>query len=248
MKVLTPTIRVRLATSTTSVADLVLTPYPYNKASFVGSDRLALFGAEQIELPNKMTPMTADEVAKAISSAFTQLTGKKPSTKILALLLAQWALESGNGKAIHNYNLSNIKRNSGDKYYQYFRCSEIIDGQEVFFDPPSSQCAFAAYQTPIEGAKAYIRILKKRPNWWNGLLTGDVVQFNTGLSTVPKFYTANPTQYLKVLQDRMAKYLPQAQKYGATIVGSIFSAIFGIALGAAALRYGPPAIRRLRSK
>ena len=232
-----------------SVADMLqLSPYPYNKASFSYERSFALFGLEQTELPNKLTPMTADEVAKALSAAFAALTGKKPSAKILALLLGQWALESANGKAIHNYNLSNIKRNSGDQYYQYFRCSEIIDGKEVFFDPPHAQCAFAAYKTPVEGAKAYLRILKKRPNWWNGLLTGDVVAFNTGLSTAPKFYTADPSLYLKVLQDRMAKYMPQAQKYGATILGSIASAIFGISLAAAALHYGPPVIRRLRSK
>jgi hypothetical protein len=226
----------------------LLYPFPYFKPSFIGLDELDLFGAEQIELPDKYTPMTADEVAKAVSAAFKQMTGKAPSKKILALLLAQWALESANGRAVHNFNLTNIKRNSGDPYFQYFRCSEIIDGVEQFFDPPNPQCAFAAYKTAVEGAKAYIRILKKRPNWWNGLLTGDVGKFNAGLSTTPKFYTANPSLYLKLLNDRMAKYLPQAQKYGASLLGAFVSAVFGIAVGGAILYYGPPAYQKLRHR
>lgn len=223
-------------------------PFPYDRSSFAGWARLGLFGLEQSELPNKLTPMTADEVAVAISNAFKATEGKKPSSKILSLLLAQWALESGNGKAIHNYNLTNVKRNSGDPYYQYFRCSEIVDGKEVFYDPPSPQCAFAAYKTPVDGAKAYIRILKKRPHWWAGLLSGDVNTFNTALSTAPKFYTASPSLYLKALQDRAAKYAPQAAKYGATLIGTMFSMFFGIGLGIAALHYGPKVYTKMRSQ
>jgi hypothetical protein len=231
---------------------MLLFPYPYNKPAFIiGSEKswyessgLSVFGREQEELPNVMTPMTADEVAKALAAAFKRLTGKLPSVKILSLLLGQWALESANGKAIHNFNYTNIKRNSGDPFYQYFRCSEIVDGVEQFFDPPSPVCAFAAYKSATDGAEAYIRILKKRPNWWNGLLTGDIEQFNAGLSTAPKFYTANPTLYLNVLSDRVAHYLPQAQKYGATLGSAIVSAVVGIGLGVAVLRFGPPLYRQ----
>lgn len=229
-----------------------LYPFPYNRPAFVfGGEwyeraRLSKFGAEQTQIPNKLTPMTADAVASAVSDAFRQLTGSRPSRQVLALLLAQWALESGNGAATHNYNLTNIKRNSGDPYYQYFRCSEIVNGKEVFFDPPSAQCAFAAYKNPVDGAVAYIRILQKRPHWWKGLLTGDIAKFNEGLSTAPKFYTASPQLYLKVLQDRYAKYFPQAAKYGASLWRSVMSAILGVGLGSAALAgalYNFPSIR-----
>jgi hypothetical protein len=231
---------------------MLLSPYPYNKPAFIiGSEKswfessgLSVFGSDQEELPNVLTPMTADEVANALSKAFKRLTGKLPSVKVLALLLGQWALESANGKAIHNFNFTNVKRNSGDPYFQYFRCSEIVNGQEVFYDPPSPVCAFAAYKTATDGAEAYIRILKKRPNWWNGLLTGDITEFNTGLSTAPKFYTADPSLYLNILSDRVAHYMPQAEKYGATLGRAIMSAVIGISVGVAVLRYGPPVYRQ----
>ena len=230
---------------------LPLVPYPYNKPEFKIEPRPwfgAEFGAEQVEIADQLTPMSADEVAVAVSAAFKRLTGKRPSRKILGLLLAQWALESGNGRAIHNYNLTNIKRNSGDSYYQSFPCSEVIDGAEQHFFPPNKACEFAAYLNPTDGAEAYIRVLKRRPNWWNGLMTGDVEQFNIGLSTAPKFYTANPDGYLNLLKDRYNRYWPQAEKYGSNILGTILSALFGISVGVGTLYAAPKAYQYYRSR
>lgn len=207
-------------------------------------------GAGQIVIANKITKVTPDEAAKAISTGYAKVTGKKPSAAILALLLGQWALETGNGSAIHNYNFGNTKRSSADAYYQFFRCNEIINGQTVWFDPPAPECAFSAYLTPEAGAEAWIRILKKRANWWNGLLTGDVVKFNTGLSTAPKYYTANPALYLSTLKNRVAAYTPQAKKYGATFAAAFGSAILGIGLGVGVLygyRQWKPVSRKLRA-
>lgn len=230
---------------------LPLVPYPYNKPEFkieqtswFGSE----FGAEQVEIADALTPMSADEVAKAVSLAFKRLTGKLPTRKILGLLLAQWALESGNGRSIHNYNLTNIKRNSGDPYFQMFACSEVIDGVEQHFEPPNKACHFAAYLNPTDGAEAYIRVLKRRPNWWNGLMTGDVEQFNIGLSTAPKFYTANPEGYLRLLKDRYDRYWPQAEKYGSSTLGTILSALFGIGVGLGTLYVAPKAYRYYQNR
>jgi hypothetical protein len=209
-------------------------PYPYSQERLHISGEpgwyAVAFNGTQIELPNKITKVTPDEAAKALATGYKRITGKKPSVAILGLLLGQWALETGNGVAVHNFNFGNTKRNSGDTYYQFFRCSEILNGQEVYFDPPAPECSFSAYKSAEDGAEAYIRILKKRSNWWNGLQTGNIVAFNTGLSTAPKYYTASPTQYLSTLQNRVLNYLPQAQKYGATILGTIFSVIFGLGL------------------
>jgi len=230
---------------------LPLVPYPYNKtefkvepASWFGAE----FGAEQVEIADQLTPMSADEVAIAVSSAFKRLTGKRPSRKILGLLLAQWALESGNGRSIHNFNLTNIKRNSGDPYYQSFPCSEVIDGVEQHFTPPNKACEFAAYLNATDGAEAYIRVLKRRPNWWNGLMTGDVEQFNIGLSTAPKFYTADPARYLNLLKDRYDRYWSQAEKYGSNTLGTILSALFGISVAIGTIYATPKAYQYYRSR
>lgn len=196
------------------------------------------FGAEsEVKVvPNVMTPLDADSAAKAISDGYLKVVGHKPTEKVLGLLLAQWALETGNGKYIHGNNFGNVKYYAGAPQKQYFRCSEIVNGVEVFYDPPAPQCAFAAYASPAEGAAAYVRILKKRAHWWAGLHTGDVGKFNTALSTSPKYYTANPTQYLGLLQNRLDAYLPQAAKYSGSIVGGLFTgAVMGAVVVAGSL-------------
>lgn len=200
-----------------------------NDTAFWAS-RFSSFGAvAQQELPNKITTITPENAARALSDGFYRITGKRPNAKVLGLLLAQWAIETGNGKYVHNWNFGNLKRYSGTPYFQYFRCSEIIDGTEVFFDRPAPECAFAAYLTPADGAEAYIKILMKRPHWWAGLLSGDIRTFNSALSTAPKYYTASPSLYLAGLQSRYDSYSKYAQRYGATRWATALQ--YGIGMG-----------------
>jgi len=183
------------------------------------------------EIPNKSTPMSAEQAVKAISDGYLIVTGKRPSAITLALLAGQSALETGNwGSGIHNYNFGNKKWSSGDRNWQFFRCSEIINGKEVFFDPPDPACKFAAYGNAADGAAAYIRVLQSRPHWWSGLQSGTVDGFIAGLTTAPKYFTANPTQYRNVLADRMKNYTALATQYAGT-AATIGKVIATIAVG-----------------
>lgn len=171
------------------------------------------------EVPNKMTPMTAEQASKAISDGYLLVTGKRPNAIILGLLIGQTALETGNWNSIHNFNFGNKKWSSQDKNWQFFRCSEVVDGVETFYDPPHPACKFAAYGSAAEGAAAYIRLLQSRPHWWNGLQSGTVDGFIAGLTTRPAYFTANPTQYRNVLAERMSHYTALATKYAGAAMG-----------------------------
>lgn len=196
--------------------------------SHLGETRHAdTFGGE--EIPNKITPLLPEETASALSLGYKKVVGKTPSAAILKLLLGQWAFETGNGKSIHNYNYGN-KKATGNDDYQYFRCSEIVNGQTVFYDPPHPACRFAAYRTSTEGAEAFIRLLQKRPNWWNGLHTGTVSGFVSGLSAQPyAYFTDNPTIYAKGLEARAAMYADLAKKYGGSV---LWQTVAGIGISA----------------
>ena len=168
------------------------------------------------ELPDALTPMTADDAAAALAEGYRRVVGVLPTQQVLGLLLGQTALETGNWQSIHNFNFGNEKSTSSDPYYQNFRCSEIIDGTEQFFDPPDTHCQFAAHLTAADGAEHYMRVLQERPNWWNGLNTGTVDGFITGLTIQPyAYFTANPDLYATGLADRMANYASQAAEYSA---------------------------------
>jgi peptidoglycan hydrolase-like protein with peptidoglycan-binding domain len=191
--------------------------------------------AHWVEIPDKSTPLTADQAAKAFNAAYQKVTGKVPSPDILNLLLSQSAFETGNwGAGIHNYNFGNKKATSGDAYIQYFPCSEVINGVNQMFYPPDPMCRFAAYKSATDGAVAYIKLLQERSNWWNGLQGATVASFVAGLSSSPAYFTADPTQYANGLSTYFSKYGTLAQQYAvpiANVIGMLFVAA-GVGLAA----------------
>ena len=181
-----------------------------------------------IELPNKLTPLSPDEAGRALAAGYRQVVGHLPSVAVLRLLLAQWALETGNGSAIHNYNFGNAKHSSADQYFQTFEGGEVVGGTDV-----KSVMQWAAYPDPISGAAGYIKTLKSRPHWWAGLRSGSAAKYNKALSTAPKYYTAAPAAYLKTLEDRAAHYAAVAARYGSSFWGNMGLLLLGAGIGAA---------------
>ena len=179
-------------------------------------------------LANTLTPINANDAGAALASAYQTLTGSKPKPAVLNLLLAQWGLETGHGKAVHNFNFGNQKSSSGDEYYQEFEAGEIVDGQEQ-----KSVMHFAAYKDIDSGALAYVKILQRRPQWWAGLQSGDPHTFVSGLVAVPgqHYFTADPSRYLKTLSDELPKFAAIAKKYGKSRFAWVATAL-GMLLGA----------------
>jgi hypothetical protein len=185
-------------------------------------------------IPDKLTPLTSEQAAKALSDGYLLVTGKRPSKQILSLLIAQTASETGNWKSIHHYNFGNIRGVAPDGMWTSFRAGEIDpSGNEYFLEEdisPSSQNRFMAYKDAASGAKDYIKKLKDRPNWWNGLQTGTVEGFIKGLTTYPKYFTANPIAYQNLMANRVASYQALAKQYAAPtgIAAAVLAGIAGI--------------------
>ena len=211
-------------------------------------DTAPSFGAASVvasqEIPHRMTPLDPEEATKAIAAGYKLVTGKAPSKDVLRLLVGQWALETGNGKSVHNYNFGNKKASSGDQYHQFFRCWELVNGQKVWYDPPSPVCKFAAYKSAAEGAAAYIELLKRRDHWWKGLHTGTTAGFVKGLTTKPAYFTDNPSTYAKGLDARAALYADFIGKYAYKLGPQI---VMGLAISAGLYygyrRYGQTVVR-----
>lgn len=159
---------------------------------------------------NKLTPLSAPDAAAALAAAYQQLVGVPPSEPVLALLIAQSALETDNWRKIHNFNFGNQKAGASYPLIVQFRCSEIVNGAEKFFDPPAPECNFRAYQSAAAGALDYLRVLHARPHWWQGLQTEDPSAFVDALATPPKYFTANPALYKSVLIARLQQFGPLA--------------------------------------
>jgi len=157
---------------------------------------------------DKLTPLAPEAASAALSAAYQRLTGAAPSQAVLGLLIAQSALETDAWRAIHNFNFGNQKAGTDYPTIVQFRCSEIIDGVERFFDPPDSTCNFRAYDNAADGALDYVRVLHSRPHWWQGLHTGDPSAFVDALATPPKYFTASPALYKSAVLMRLQQFAP----------------------------------------
>lgn len=164
-----------------------------------------------MKVPDRKQQLNPDDVRVAFVHAFAQEFGFLPTENQTALMMGHSALETLHWRAIHNNNVGNLKPGSrwnGDTVE--FRCSEILNGVEVFFDPPHPQCVFRAYPSLGEGARDYLRLITRNDGWKAGLLSGDPEVYNRALSKDQDkgkgYYTASPSKYLTTLKSTFKRY------------------------------------------
>lgn len=169
-----------------------------------------------IELQDKMTPVTNKELIEALWYGWLHLFGTPPKKEAIWILMSQWALETGWGKSMHNYNLGNAKSRDGDGFdYSYFTCGEIVPtkyGEQlqsaspqtvkikayrqngtciIYFYPKHPGCRFRAFSNLQEGTIDHIGLVYKRFNKsWPALLTGNPDLYAIALKS-QGYYTAD---------------------------------------------------------
>lgn len=142
------------------------------------------------------TPLSKTAAEDALSEAFHDVFGSRPTQNQLALIMAQTALETGRWTKIYNYNFGNIKATSVWRgNVTTFPCSEVKDGKETHYPAGDEHCLFRAYPTAALGAVDYLELLDRRTHWREGLMSGDPKVFNNALTTPPAYYTANKQKY-----------------------------------------------------
>ena len=154
------------------------------------------------------TPIGIYHAAYAVKSAL-EFYGIVNNPEAAAKLLAQSILETGNFKYMYNYNWGNKKRSPDKGAYFMIRCSEIIDGKEVFFDPPHLQTCFASYENHTQGAMDWAKLIltgknynKSREYLTNKEVSAYDFAFQLGLD---HYYTANKNKYASGVQNLYAK-------------------------------------------
>jgi hypothetical protein len=159
------------------------------------------------ELPQKWSKLSEPQARQVLEAAFSLVTGEPPSAGVLDLLVAQTALETGQWN-LPNFNWGGVKAIPSDKFFQYLKCSEIINGKELKFEAAdrSHYCKFAAYESAQEGAIRYVATLLHRPHWKAGLLSEDPETFIKALSTPPVYFTASPPKYLREFERLMTQF------------------------------------------
>lgn len=138
------------------------------------------------ELPLTRTRLSVAEAREHIRAAL-QDQGIDPTANQLALAMAQSALETGQWKQMWHWNFGNLVRSSypGD----YYVANDSGNIRE-----------FRAYPDVASGAADYAKqLVVRRPEWREGLLTGDPRQFAKALKTPPAYYEASEERYANSL-------------------------------------------------
>lgn len=166
------------------------------------------------QVPNKLTKLSENQVREAFYQGFVQVTGQKPSEQVLALMMAQSALETGQWGSLHNYNFGNIKATGWQHQTTTFGAWEVVNGQKQTFPSGHAQTQFRAYPTASEGAADYIITLlqdnsrRKPPDAWKqALMTGDPQAFSEILSRPPPYYTGDKNVYSRAMTKYYNQYL-----------------------------------------
>jgi hypothetical protein len=136
----------------------------------------------------------------AVARLWKELAGPGKSDGLVdeaaMVLVGQWALETGWGQKMMNYNFGNVKRGNVDILFTAFKTSEYYDketgalhaadcqkhsktlgynktkGWGVVFEAPHKQTWFRAYDTLDDGVRAHFSVLQKQGNFvaaWNVL-------------------------------------------------------------------------------
>lgn len=158
---------------------------------------------DSLFVPHRLTPASPREVFDALHEAWRAvIVTPNPSNESLLVLLAQWGIETGNGRSLHNYNLGNAKRIKGEPWTMLNHVWEIIEGRRVIFEPPHPQTHFRAFASLAEGAREYLEMMHQRfAASWPEVLEGDAAGFAHALKR-QRYYTADEHAYARALKDR----------------------------------------------
>lgn len=174
-----------------------------------------------MELPDKLTPVTKEDLIQAMWHAWVHYFGSVPTKESVWVVVAQTWLETGL-KYCHNYNLGNVKSREGDGFdYQFFACNEVLSAKQAqamveaspdtvkitryqgngmavtWFYPKHPGCRFRAFGTLQEGAVDHLSLVAGRfSKAWPHVVSGDVIAYSKALKA-QRYYTADETTYTK---------------------------------------------------
>lgn len=174
------------------------------------------------------TPFSMAVLADVIRQEWPRtFPGVRLDGRILALVLALVDLEVAGGESSYNWNLGNMVQTKDDR--PWFSASDR-----------GNQRKFVAFGSLAEGARALVKQLMSttRPQWRDGLLSGDPTTFVHALGGQfggPRYFEADVGRYLDAFMGRWEKYRPtqSAKSRGASGSASEGNATLAvIALGA----------------
>lgn len=147
---------------------------------------------QQATVQPSRTPLSGTQASQAIGRAYEALTGERPSQGTLAILTSHWALETGQGAKMYNFNFAGIKGKSPEGLTAVMGTREGSGQSAVHI-----RSGFRAYSTAEAGAHDYVSLLQRR---YAGALTAAQNEDPAGFAQQLKargYYTGDEALYTK---------------------------------------------------
>lgn len=163
------------------------------------------------EVESTRTRLTGSQAANAIQKAWSANFRETAGPRTLSILTAQWAMETGRGQAMMNYNFGGIKGTGPSGLTTACRTTEGSGPSKV-----SIVDHFRAYASAEEGATDYVRLLKARfPAALAAARAGDAKGFVHALKK-SGYFTGSEDQYTQAV----AKLSDEALTQGFDSIGA----------------------------
>lgn len=155
-------------------------------------------------LLGRPTPLSPRDAAAELSRAWQAVLGERAPPGGIAVLWAQWALETGRGAAMVGYNFGGLKGQApgGGSTVQWTH-----EGHGASLRRTRDR--FRAYTSPRAGARDYVRTLAERyPEALAEARRGNAAGFVDALAR-RRYFTADPAAYRRGVQRLAYQYRTQ---------------------------------------
>lgn len=204
-----------------SSASMALTEVPHNRAAQASAAAFQHEVARAASAHSKTsgpifvqptrTSLSGSQASEAIKQAYSSITGEQPSEGTLAILTSHWALETGQGKSMYNYNFAGIKGRGPEGMTTVMKTREGYGESTVHIKD-----GFRAYQSAQEGAKDYISLLVRKYGSAIDAAKAEQPERFAHELKVGGYFTGDPVLYAKGVT-RLAN---QAMQHGFDALGA----------------------------
>jgi len=146
-------------------------------------------------------PMRPEAAAGHLAEAWRSVLGAPPPVEALSILWAHWALETGRGLWMRDYNFAGIQGAAPDGGSAVWWTSERIDGETQ-----RVRLRFRAYASPEDGARDYVTQLRDRfPRALAAARAGDARAFARELQRAT-YFTSDGQDYERAVSSLAEEY------------------------------------------